>query len=100
MDFLSFRKSQQYDCKWYIPLTDLSFQMVDESEAVPNIPLVPDEELDAMKIKISQIKNDIQREKVKWLEHSMPSTDSVSVDMRCRQKQHPQSCTEGRDCGS
>lgn len=57
--------------------------MVDESEAVPNIPLVPDEELDAMKIKISQIKNDIQREKVKWLEHSMPSTDSVSVEMRC-----------------
>ncbi|CAM4658651.1 unnamed protein product [Lepidochelys olivacea] len=56
-------KSQQYDCKWYIPLTDLSFQTVDESEAVPNIPLVPDEELDAMKIKISQIKNDIQREK-------------------------------------
>nr|5OC7_A Chain A, Breakpoint cluster region protein,pleckstrin-homology domain of Bcr-Abl [Homo sapiens]5OC7_D Chain D, Breakpoint cluster region protein,pleckstrin-homology domain of Bcr-Abl [Homo sapiens] len=23
-------KTQQYDCKWYIPLTDLSFQMVDE----------------------------------------------------------------------
>lgn len=65
LELLSFRKSQQYDCKWYIPLTDLSFQMVDESEAVPNIPLVPDEELDAMKIKISQIKNDIQREKVK-----------------------------------
>uniref|UniRef100_A0A8C3CWR1 BCR activator of RhoGEF and GTPase n=1 Tax=Cairina moschata TaxID=8855 RepID=A0A8C3CWR1_CAIMO len=63
LELLSFRKSQQYDCKWYIPLTDLSFQMVDESEAVPNIPLVPDEELDAMKIKISQIKNDIQREK-------------------------------------
>lgn len=57
-------KTQQYDCKWYIPLTDLSFQMVDELEAVPNIPLVPDEELDALKIKISQIKSDIQREKV------------------------------------
>uniref|UniRef100_A0A8C0K1B6 BCR activator of RhoGEF and GTPase n=1 Tax=Canis lupus dingo TaxID=286419 RepID=A0A8C0K1B6_CANLU len=56
-------KTQQYDCKWYIPLTDLSFQTVDESEAAPNIPLVLDEELDAMKIKISQIKNDIQREK-------------------------------------
>lgn len=38
--------------------------MVDELEAVPNIPLVPDEELDALKIKISQIKSDIQREKV------------------------------------
>ncbi|XP_032129427.1 breakpoint cluster region protein-like [Sapajus apella] len=57
-------KTQQYDCKWYLPLTDLSFQMVDESEAVPNIPLVPDEELDALKIKISQIKSDIQREKM------------------------------------
>ncbi|KAM5238490.1 breakpoint cluster region protein isoform 1-T1 [Ctenodactylus gundi] len=56
-------KTQQYDCKWYIPLTDLSFQMVDESEAAPNIPLVPDEELDALKIKISQLKSDIQREK-------------------------------------
>lgn len=58
-------KTQQYDCKWYIPLTDLSFQMVDELEALPNIPLVPDEELDALKIKISQIKSDIQREKVR-----------------------------------
>lgn len=61
----SLSKTQQYDCKWYIPLTDLSFQTVDESEAAPNIPLVLDEELDAMKIKISQIKNDIQREKVR-----------------------------------
>ena len=57
-------KAQQYDCKWYIPLTDLSFQTVDESEAAPSIPLVLDEELDAMKVKISQIKSDIQREKV------------------------------------
>ncbi|XP_070618570.1 breakpoint cluster region protein [Erythrolamprus reginae] len=56
-------KSQQYDCKWYIPLSDLSFQMVDDSETMPNITLVPDEELDAMKIKISQLKSDIQREK-------------------------------------
>uniref|UniRef100_A0A4X2LY00 BCR activator of RhoGEF and GTPase n=1 Tax=Vombatus ursinus TaxID=29139 RepID=A0A4X2LY00_VOMUR len=56
-------KNQQYDCKWYIPLTDLSFQTLDEAEAVPTIPLVPDEELDAMKMKISQIKSDIQREK-------------------------------------
>ncbi|XP_006901470.1 PREDICTED: breakpoint cluster region protein [Elephantulus edwardii] len=56
-------KAQHYDCKWYIPLTDLSFQMVDECEAAPSIPMVPDEELDAMKIKISQIKSDVQREK-------------------------------------
>ncbi|MBN3309332.1 breakpoint cluster region protein [Amia ocellicauda] len=55
-------KSQQYDCKWYIPLSDLTFQTIDESDSSP-IPQVPDEEIDAMKIKISQIKNEIQREK-------------------------------------
>ncbi|XP_048838483.1 breakpoint cluster region protein-like [Brienomyrus brachyistius] len=55
-------KGQQYDCKWYIPLSDLTFQTVEESESSP-IPQVPDEEIEAMKIKISQIKNEIQREK-------------------------------------
>ncbi|XP_077016290.1 breakpoint cluster region protein isoform X2 [Tamandua tetradactyla] len=56
-------KTQQYDCKWYIPLTDLSFQTLDESEAVPSIPLVPEEELESLKVKVSQIRSDIQREK-------------------------------------
>ncbi|XP_053557968.1 breakpoint cluster region protein [Bombina bombina] len=56
-------KSQQYDCKWYIPLADLNFQPLDESESAPNIPLVPEEELEAIKVKISQLKNDTQREK-------------------------------------
>uniref|UniRef100_A0A4W5RNX9 BCR activator of RhoGEF and GTPase n=1 Tax=Hucho hucho TaxID=62062 RepID=A0A4W5RNX9_9TELE len=55
-------KSQQYDSKWYIPLSDLTFQNADESELLP-IPQVPDEELDAMKVKISHIKSEIQREK-------------------------------------
>lgn len=57
------RKGQQYDCKWYIPLADLTFQTIEDSESTP-VPLVQDEEIDAMKIKISQIKNEIQREKV------------------------------------
>ncbi|XP_056149947.1 PH_BCR_vertebrate and RhoGAP_Bcr domain-containing protein [Lampris incognitus] len=55
-------KGQQYDCKWYIPLADLTFQTIEDCESTP-IPLVQDEEVDAMKIKISQIKNEIQREK-------------------------------------
>ncbi|XP_059192567.1 PH_BCR_vertebrate and RhoGAP_Bcr domain-containing protein [Centropristis striata] len=55
-------KGQQYDCKWYIPLADLTFQTLEDCESTP-IPLVQDEEIDAMKIKISQIKNEIQREK-------------------------------------
>lgn len=57
------RKGQQYDCKWYIPLADLTFQTIEDCESSP-VPLVQDEEIDALKIKISQIKNDIQREKV------------------------------------
>ncbi|KAM9329763.1 breakpoint cluster region protein [Gastrophryne carolinensis] len=56
-------KSQQYDCKWYIPLADLTFQPVEESEATAHIPMVQDEELEALKMKISQLKNDIQRER-------------------------------------
>ncbi|XP_034548776.1 PH_BCR_vertebrate and RhoGAP_Bcr domain-containing protein [Notolabrus celidotus] len=55
-------KGQQYDCKWYIPLADLTFQNIEDCESTP-IPLVQDEEIDAMKIRISQIKNEIQREK-------------------------------------
>ncbi|CAB1321783.1 unnamed protein product [Coregonus sp. 'balchen'] len=55
-------KGQQYDCKWYIPLSDLTFQTIEDSEATP-IPQVQEEEIDAMKIRISQIKNEMQREK-------------------------------------
>uniref|UniRef100_A0A8C2KAT4 Si:dkey-91m11.5 n=1 Tax=Cyprinus carpio TaxID=7962 RepID=A0A8C2KAT4_CYPCA len=63
-------KGQQYDCKWYIPLADVTFQTIDESESSP-VPQIPEEELDAMKVKISQIKNEIQREKVdKWIRYS------------------------------
>ncbi len=67
---LMFRKGQQYDCKWYIPLADVTFQTIDESESSP-VPQIPEEEIDAVKVKISQIKNEIQREKVdKWIKHS------------------------------
>uniref|UniRef100_A0A671NRQ7 Breakpoint cluster region protein-like n=1 Tax=Sinocyclocheilus anshuiensis TaxID=1608454 RepID=A0A671NRQ7_9TELE len=55
-------KSQQYDSKWYIPLSDLTFQTAEDSEPLP-IPQVPDEELDAIKIKISSLRSDIQRER-------------------------------------
>uniref|UniRef100_A0A4W5N7C2 BCR activator of RhoGEF and GTPase n=1 Tax=Hucho hucho TaxID=62062 RepID=A0A4W5N7C2_9TELE len=56
------KKQTQYDCKWYIPLSDLTFQTIEDSEATPT-PQVQDEEIDAMKIRISQIKNELQREK-------------------------------------
>ncbi|XP_062290248.1 breakpoint cluster region protein isoform X3 [Scomber scombrus] len=55
-------KNQQYDSKWYIPLTELTFQGPEEAEPL-TIPQVPDEELDAMKVKISHLRSEIQREK-------------------------------------
>lgn len=60
------RKNQQYDSKWYIPLTELTFQGPEETEPL-TIPQVPDEELDAMKVKISHLRSEIQREKVVWM---------------------------------
>uniref|UniRef100_A0A665X7D0 BCR activator of RhoGEF and GTPase n=1 Tax=Echeneis naucrates TaxID=173247 RepID=A0A665X7D0_ECHNA len=55
-------KNQQYDSKWYIPLTELTFQGPEETEPL-TIPQVPDEELDAMKVKISHLRSEILREK-------------------------------------
>ncbi|XP_051956190.1 breakpoint cluster region protein isoform X1 [Xyrauchen texanus] len=55
-------KSQQYDSKWYIPLSDLTFQTAEESEPL-SIPQAPDEELEAIKIKISSLRNEIQRDR-------------------------------------
>uniref|UniRef100_A0A8C7U8A3 Uncharacterized protein n=1 Tax=Oncorhynchus mykiss TaxID=8022 RepID=A0A8C7U8A3_ONCMY len=74
-------KGQQYDCKWYIPLSDLTFQTIEDSEATP-IPQVQEEEIDAMKIRISQIKNEIQREKM-WYSISNRSTVGLHVSELC-----------------
>uniref|UniRef100_A0A8C6V6L0 BCR activator of RhoGEF and GTPase n=1 Tax=Neogobius melanostomus TaxID=47308 RepID=A0A8C6V6L0_9GOBI len=54
---------QQYDSKFYIPLTELTFQSPEETEPL-TIPQVPDEELDAIKVKISHLRSELQREKV------------------------------------
>lgn len=57
------RKNQQYDSKWCIPLTELTFQAPEEVEPL-TVPQVPDEELDALKVKISHIRSELQKEKV------------------------------------
>uniref|UniRef100_A0A3P9ALL4 Active breakpoint cluster region-related protein n=1 Tax=Esox lucius TaxID=8010 RepID=A0A3P9ALL4_ESOLU len=54
---------QQYECKWYLPLADLTFQTLDESDVCPHIQVLPEHEIEEMKIKISVIKNEIQKEK-------------------------------------
>lgn len=58
------RRHQQYECKWYIPLADLSFQTLDDSDSIPHVQTLPEHEIEEMKIKISAIKNEIQKEKV------------------------------------
>ncbi|XP_028937651.1 active breakpoint cluster region-related protein isoform X2 [Ornithorhynchus anatinus] len=56
-------KHQQYDCKWYIPLADLVFPSPEESEPSPQVHTFPDHELEDMKMKISALKSEIQKEK-------------------------------------
>ncbi|XP_059511325.1 active breakpoint cluster region-related protein [Stegostoma tigrinum] len=56
-------KHQQYDCKWYIPLADLIFLSAEDLEPSPQVHIVPEHELEEMKMKISHTKNEIQREK-------------------------------------
>ncbi|KAI6074378.1 Active breakpoint cluster region-related protein isoform X3 [Aix galericulata] len=57
------RKHQQYDCKWYVPLADLVFPSPEESEHCPQVHVIPDHELEDMKMKISAIKSEVQKEK-------------------------------------
>uniref|UniRef100_A0A3Q3JV41 Active breakpoint cluster region-related protein n=1 Tax=Monopterus albus TaxID=43700 RepID=A0A3Q3JV41_MONAL len=56
-------RNQQYECKWYIPLADLTFQTLDDSDSCPSIQVLPEHEIEEMKIKISVLKSDIQKEK-------------------------------------
>ncbi|XP_043096417.1 active breakpoint cluster region-related protein-like isoform X1 [Puntigrus tetrazona] len=56
-------RHQQYECKWYIPLADLSFQTLDDSDSLPHVQTLPEHEIEEMKIKISTIKSEIQKEK-------------------------------------
>ena len=57
-------RHQQYECKWYIPLADLTFQTLDDSDSSPSIQVLPEHEIEEMKIKISVLKSEIQKEKV------------------------------------
>ncbi|XP_069003022.1 active breakpoint cluster region-related protein isoform X1 [Embiotoca jacksoni] len=56
-------RHQQYECKWYTPLADLTFQTLDESDSCPSIQVLPEHEIEEMKIKISVLKSEIQKEK-------------------------------------
>lgn len=59
------RRHQQYECKWYIPLADLTFQTLDDSDSCHSIQVLPEHEIEEMKIKISALKSEIQKEKVR-----------------------------------
>ncbi|XP_075876321.1 active breakpoint cluster region-related protein isoform X4 [Nelusetta ayraudi] len=56
-------RHQQYECKWYIPLADLTFQTLDDSDSCPSVQVLPEHEIEEMKIKISLLKSEIQKEK-------------------------------------
>uniref|UniRef100_A0A670KJZ3 Active breakpoint cluster region-related protein n=1 Tax=Podarcis muralis TaxID=64176 RepID=A0A670KJZ3_PODMU len=56
-------KHQQYDCKWYMPLAELVFPSLEESDSCPHVHAMPDHDLEDMKIKISSMKSEVQKEK-------------------------------------
>uniref|UniRef100_H3CMF2 ABR activator of RhoGEF and GTPase n=1 Tax=Tetraodon nigroviridis TaxID=99883 RepID=H3CMF2_TETNG len=56
-------RHQQYECKWYIPLADLAFQTLDDSDSCHSVQVLPEHEIEEMKIKISALKSEIQKEK-------------------------------------
>uniref|UniRef100_A0A8D0BMJ7 ABR activator of RhoGEF and GTPase n=1 Tax=Salvator merianae TaxID=96440 RepID=A0A8D0BMJ7_SALMN len=56
-------KHQQYECKWYMPLAELVFPSLEESDPCPHVHAMPDHDLEDMKIKISSMKNEVQKEK-------------------------------------
>ncbi|KAI5608414.1 active breakpoint cluster region-related protein isoform X3 [Silurus asotus] len=77
------RRNQQYECKWYIPLADLTFQTLDDSDSCTHVQTLPEHEIEEMKIKISVIKSEIQKEK------KAQKSQSRNVD-RLRKKMNEQ----------
>ncbi|XP_072834749.2 active breakpoint cluster region-related protein isoform X2 [Pogona vitticeps] len=56
-------KHQQYECKWYLPLAELVFPSLEESDSCPHVHALPDHDLEDMKMKISSMKSEVQKEK-------------------------------------
>ncbi|KAJ7308785.1 hypothetical protein JRQ81_008050 [Phrynocephalus forsythii] len=56
-------KHQQYECKWYMPLAELVFPSLEESDTCPHVHALPDHDLEDMKMKISSMKSEVQKEK-------------------------------------
>uniref|UniRef100_A0A672KSL8 ABR activator of RhoGEF and GTPase n=1 Tax=Sinocyclocheilus grahami TaxID=75366 RepID=A0A672KSL8_SINGR len=79
-------RHQQYECKWYIPLADLSFQTLDDSDSLPHVQTLPEHEIEEMKIKISSIKSEIQKEK------KAQKAQSRNVDRLRKKMNEQESC--------
>ncbi|KAK3526969.1 hypothetical protein QTP86_005743 [Hemibagrus guttatus] len=79
-------RNQQYECKWYIPLADLTFQTLDDSDPCTHVQTLPEHEIEEMKIKISVIKNEIQKEK------KSHKSQSRNVDRLRKKMNEQESC--------
>uniref|UniRef100_H2YG57 Active breakpoint cluster region-related protein n=1 Tax=Ciona savignyi TaxID=51511 RepID=H2YG57_CIOSA len=58
-----FHSKDSYECKWYIPLADLSFQPKEDSEAIPDVAATGEDELRDLSNRAQQVKRDIARER-------------------------------------
>lgn len=89
------RRHQQYECKWYIPLADLTFQTLDDSDSCHSIQVLPEHEIEEMKIKISALKSEIQKEKVGLVRVRRSLTAALSQCNRNKQTTTALLCSYG-----
>ncbi|XP_076804707.1 active breakpoint cluster region-related protein-like isoform X1 [Clavelina lepadiformis] len=77
-----FHSKDSYECKWYIPLADLSFQPREDSEAVPDVPPTSEDELRTLSNKAQQLKRDISREHKRHTKEQGKASESSPAKSR------------------
>ncbi|XP_078481148.1 LOW QUALITY PROTEIN: active breakpoint cluster region-related protein [Ciona intestinalis] len=81
-----FHSKDSYECKWYIPLADLSFQPKEDSEAIPDVQPTSEDDLRELSNRAQQTKRDIARERKAHSkaakEHSRSSESSPAKTRR------------------
>jgi len=84
-----FHSKASYDCKWFIPLADLSFTPFKDSDPLPEYRLIPEEDIRDLTLQAQQMKIDIAKERKhhkklrgRRSNHATPPSDDSPVSRR------------------
>nr|CAB3219663.1 active breakpoint cluster region-related protein [Phallusia mammillata] len=81
-----FHNKDSYECKWYIPLADLSFHPKEDSDAIPDVPATSEDELREMSNRAQQTKREIARERKRNKKEQRGSPVRSRQEERLRKK--------------